>query len=178
VKPTSIKSKVTLIATAALLALLALVSAVQLSLFKVELRQVLESQQFTLVSRVADDIDQTLMLRLNALASLAKILPAEQLGRPGAMQKNLENRPGLQSEFDALSVIATDGKFIAAVPYDKGRETINLSDRPWIRGVLDGGRPLVSRARRWKSSKASRPAAGKNRDTAGKARVPKGRSRE
>ena len=143
-KPTSIKSKVTLIATAALLAVLALVSAVQLSLFKVELRQVLESQQFTLVSRVADDIDQTLMLRLNALASLAKILTAEQLGRPGAMQKNLENRPGLQSEFDALSVIAADGKFIAAVPYDKGRETINLSDRPWIRGVLDGGRPLVS----------------------------------
>jgi len=144
VKPLSIKSKVTLIATAALVGLLALVSAVQLSFFKVELRQVLESQQFTLVSRVADDIDQTLMLRLNALASLAKILPAEELGRPGAMQKNLENRPGLQSEFDALSVIAADGKFVAAVPYDKGRETINLSDRPWIRGVLDGGRPLVS----------------------------------
>ena len=143
-KPLSIKSKVTLIATAALVGLLALVSAVQLSLFKVELRQVLESQQFTLVSRVADDIDQTLMLRLNALVSLAKILPAEELRRPGAMQKNLENRPGLQSEFDALSVIAADGKFVAAVPYDKGRAAINLSDRPWIRGVLDGGRPLVS----------------------------------
>jgi diguanylate cyclase (GGDEF)-like protein/PAS domain S-box-containing protein len=144
VKPTSIKTKVTLIATAALLGLLVLVSAIQLSLFKGEMREVLQSQQFTLVSRVADDIDQTLMLRLNALVSLAKILPAEQLRRPGAMQKNLEDRPGLQSEFDALSVIAADGKFIAAVPYDKGRETLNLSDRPWIRGVLDGGRPLVS----------------------------------
>ena len=144
VKPLSIKSRVTLIATVALLGLLALVSVVQLSLFKVELRQVLESQQLTLVSRVADDIDQTLLLRLNALASLAKILPAGELARPGVMQKNLENRPGLQSEFDALSVIAADGKFIAAVPYDKGRETLNLSDRPWIRGVLDGGRPLVS----------------------------------
>src|SRR5258708_27066400 len=84
------------------------------------------------------------MWRWSGLPSMSKTLPAEELGRPGAMQKNLENRPGLQSEFDALSVIATDGKFVAAVPYDKGRETINLSDRPWIRGVLDGGRPLVS----------------------------------
>ena len=140
----SIKSRVTLFATAALLGLLALVSAVQLSFFKVELRQVLESQQFTLVSRVADDIDQMLLLRLNALVSLAKILPAEELGRPGVMQKNLENRPGMQSEFDALSVIAANGKFVAAVPYDKGRETLNMSDRPWIREVLDRGRPLVS----------------------------------
>jgi diguanylate cyclase (GGDEF)-like protein/PAS domain S-box-containing protein len=144
VKPLSIKSKVTLTATAALLGLLALVSAVQLSFFKVELRRVLESQQFTLVSRVADDIDQTLLLRLNALVSLAKILPADELRRPSAMQRNLENRPGLQSEFDALSVIAANGKFVAAVPYDKGRENINLSDRPWIREVLDRGRPLVS----------------------------------
>ena len=143
-KPLSIKSRVTFIATAALLGLLALVSAVQLSFFKVGLRQVLESQQFTLVSRVADDIDQTLMLRLNALVGLAKILPADELRRPTAMQKNLENRPGLQSEFDALSVIAANGKFVAAVPYDKGRETLNLSDRPWIREVLDRGRPIVS----------------------------------
>ena len=143
-KPLSIKSRVTFIATAALLGLLALVSAVQLSFFKVGLRQVLESQQFTLVSRVADDIDQTLLLRLNALVSLAKILPADELRRPTAMQKNLENRPGLQSEFDALSVIAANGKFVAAVPYDKGRETLNLSDRPWIREVLDRGRPIVS----------------------------------
>jgi diguanylate cyclase (GGDEF)-like protein/PAS domain S-box-containing protein len=144
VKPLSIKFRVTLIVTAALLGLLAVVSAVQLSFFKVELRQVLESQQFTLVSRVADDIDQTLLMRLNALVSLAKILPAEELRRPGAMQRNLENRPGLGSEFDALSVIAADGKFVAAVPYDKGREKINLSDRPWIREVLDRGRPVVS----------------------------------
>jgi diguanylate cyclase (GGDEF)-like protein/PAS domain S-box-containing protein len=144
VKLLSIKSRVTLIATAALLGLLALVSAVQLSFFKVELRQVLESQQTTLVSRVADDIDQTLLLRLNALVSLAKILPAKALGRAGIMQKDLESRPGLQSEFDALSVVAADGRFVAAVPYDKGRATINLGDRPWIREVLDRGRPVVS----------------------------------
>lgn len=143
-KPLSIKSKVTLIATAALLALLALVSAMQLSLFRVEMRQILESQQFTLVSRVADGIDQTILLRMNALASLAKVLPAEELARPSLMQKNLESRPGLQSEFDALSVIAANGKFVAAVPYDKGRENINLSDRPWIREMLANGRPLVS----------------------------------
>ncbi|HEY6720827.1 MAG TPA: cache domain-containing protein, partial [Burkholderiales bacterium] len=140
----SIKSKVTLIATAALLGLLALVSAVPLSFFKVEMRQVLESQQFTLVSRVADEIDQTLLLRLNALVSLAKILRIEDFQRPGAMQKNLEGRPGLQSEFDVLSAIAASGKFVAAVPYDKGRQHINLSDRPWIRGVLASGRPFVS----------------------------------
>ena len=143
-KSLSIKSKITLIATVALLALLALVSAIQLILFKIELRQVLETQQFTLVSRVADDIDQTLLLRLNALAGLAKALPARELSRPALMQKNLENRPGVSSEFDALSVTAAGGKVVAAVPYDKGREAISLKDRPWIREVLTRGRPVVS----------------------------------
>ncbi len=143
-KPLSIKSKGTLIATAALLGVLALVSAIQLSLFKGEMRQILESQQLTLVSRVADDIDQTILLHLNALGSLAKVLPAQEFSRPTLMQRNLESRPGIRSEFDALSVIATNGRFIAAVPYDKGRDAINLSDRPWIREVLARGQPLVS----------------------------------
>ncbi len=143
-RPLSIKSKVTLIATAAVLALFALVSAIQLSILKTELRQVLESQQFTLVSRVADALDQTLLLRLNALAGVAKVLPARELNRPGLMQKNLENRPGVSSEFDALSVIAANGMTVAAVPYDKGRDASNLRDRPWIREVLTRGRPVVS----------------------------------
>jgi diguanylate cyclase (GGDEF)-like protein/PAS domain S-box-containing protein len=144
VKPLSIKSKVTLIATGALLALIALVSAIQLSLFKGEMREILESQQLTLVSRGADDIDQTLMLRLNALASLAKSLPAAELERPNLMQKNLEGRPGLGSEFDALSVVSAAGKIVAAVPYDPRRGAINLSDRPWIREALARRRPVIS----------------------------------
>jgi diguanylate cyclase (GGDEF)-like protein/PAS domain S-box-containing protein len=144
VKPLSIKSRVALIAGAGLLALLVLVSVIQLVLFRIELRQVLESQQLTLVSRVADGIDQTLLLRLNALANLAKSLPSRDLSRPSLVQRNLENRPGLRTEFDALSVIAPNGKFVAAVPYDKGREAITLRDRPWIREVLARGQPLVS----------------------------------
>ena len=143
-KSLSIKSKATLIATVGLLGLLALVSALQLSFFKVDMRTVLESQQFTLVSRVADEIDQTLQLRLNALASLAKALPSRELSRPSLMQRNLEGRPGVRSEFDVLSVIAPNGTFIAGVPYDKGREAITLRDRPWIREVLARGQPLVS----------------------------------
>jgi diguanylate cyclase (GGDEF)-like protein/PAS domain S-box-containing protein len=143
-KPLSIKSKVTLIATGALLALLALVSAIQLSFFKGEMRQVLQSQQFTLVSRVAEDIDETLLLRLNALAGLAKALPTAELERPRLMQKDLEGHLGLQSQFDALSVISAAGKIVASVPYDARRDAINLSDRPWIREVLDHGRPVIS----------------------------------
>lgn len=143
-KPLSIKSRLALIAGVALLALLVLVSAIQLVLFRIELRQILESQQLTLVSRVADGIDQNLILRLNALANLAKALPSRDLNRPGLMQKNLENRPGIRSEFDVLSVIAPNGKFVAAVPYDKGRDAITLRDRAWIREVLARGQPLVS----------------------------------
>lgn len=142
----------TLIATLSLGVLLIVVSTIQLALFKARMSQVLASQQLTLVSRVADEIDQALMMRLTMLVGVAKILPALDLARPAVMRRNLEGRPALRSQFEAISVIAANGTIVAAVPYDKRRETINLSDRPWIRSVLDGGQPIVSPPHRARTS--------------------------
>jgi hypothetical protein len=54
----SIKTKVTLIVTACVVALLVLVSAVEMYRVKADLRELLGSQQMTLVHRTADDIDE------------------------------------------------------------------------------------------------------------------------
>src|SRR5215470_2199430 len=60
-KPLSIKSKATLVATMSFVLLLVLISAVQMYFVKAEMKRVLEAQQFALVTRVADDIEQKLV---------------------------------------------------------------------------------------------------------------------
>jgi len=143
-KPLSIKSRATLIATASFVLLFILISAIQMYFFKTGTEQVLETQQLTLVTRVADDIEQKLLLRLNALAAVADILPPEELGHPSLLQKNLENRAGLQTLFNSVAVISASGEFVAAVPYDKRRAALNVSDSLWLKELVAHARPIIS----------------------------------
>jgi diguanylate cyclase (GGDEF)-like protein/PAS domain S-box-containing protein len=144
VTPLSIKSKVTLVATASFLALLALVSAIQIYLFKVQMLRLLEVQQLTLVTRVADDIDQKLQVRINALTGVAKIVPPEAFSKPQAMRKILEGQPALFAQFDSIGTVSPSGEIVAALPYDARRAAVNISDRPWIKEALVTGRTVIS----------------------------------
>jgi diguanylate cyclase (GGDEF)-like protein len=144
----SLKTKITLVVTACFVAVLALVSGLQAYFVKAEMQRLLEAQQFTLVSLVAQQIDEKIALRLEALASVARILPEAELSDPRRIQRNLENRPGLQSQFDAIAVASASGQVLAAVPYEPKRFAISLAERPWLDRVVRGARPVVSEPQR------------------------------
>ncbi|HZE59394.1 MAG TPA: hypothetical protein VE085_02455 [Burkholderiales bacterium] len=105
----SIKFKATLVATLFFLASLALVSMVQLSYVKAQMKQVLADQQFTLVSRVADEIDQKLAVNREALVANAKLVPVARLKDPAALEKGLAERVALRTLFSDLFIHSANG---------------------------------------------------------------------
>ena len=87
-----------------------------------DMQRQLGEQQLATASLIADDINQQLTDRLDALAAIADELPADYLTRPGLLQARLEQRPLLQILFNG-GVFATDvhGTAIADVPLSVAR---------------------------------------------------------
>jgi hypothetical protein len=104
VKQPSLKTKATLIVTGGFVALLVLISAIEMVRVRTDLSEVLGQQQFTLASHVADEIDERLASTHGALIAVSKVIPPEIAGDPVRLRENLQNRAGLQSLFDGLFV--------------------------------------------------------------------------
>lgn len=139
----SIKTKVTLTVISGFIVLLGLVSAIQAYRIKADMRQVLGDQQFTLVSRVAGEIDEKLGTAHRALIEESKAIPAELARDPERLRKNLENRPGVRSLFSALFVYSADGTTLIEMPA-YGLLGINVRDREYFRQTLENRRPQIS----------------------------------
>src|SRR5437879_161917 len=104
VKTLSIKTKVTIIATAACLALLVLVSAILMYGVKSDMKEDLGNHQFGLVSRVADEIDGKIGITQLALVSVSRLIPREFFNDAERLQNDLEHRSALLTLFDDLFV--------------------------------------------------------------------------
>src|SRR5260221_3801928 len=143
-KRLSIKSKATLVATLFFLAALALVSMIQLYYVKAQMKQVLADQQFTLVSRVADEIDQKLAVNLEALVANAKLVPVARLKDPAALERALAERVALRTLFSDLFIHSADGVILVDVP-PRGRRGIDSSEQEYFRTTIATGKPYISR---------------------------------
>ena len=148
----SIKTKVTLVATGFLLALLVLVSTLQLHRVTADIREVVGNQQFTLLSRVADELDQKLEADLQLVAVAAHGIRAEALTDTAELQRLLDGNPNLRSTFDGLFVISARGVVLADSPA-QGRRGNDIGEQDNFKDVLATGKPRISRPLLGKTSR-------------------------
>ena len=140
----SIKTKVTLIVTICVVTLLVLVSVLATYQVKKDFREVLGSQQLTLVARMADDIDEKLGSAHAVLIAASKTIPREIAGDPARLRKTLESRTALQLLFDNLVVFSPTG--VTLVDFRRtGLEGTNVSDREFFKKMMSDGKPYISR---------------------------------
>ena len=142
-KPISIKTKVTLIATASFLALLALVTAIQMYSVKADISAVVGDQHYTLVSRVAEEIDQKLEADRQLIAIVSQSISAELIADLDELQKNLDRRAILRSVFDSIFVISAKGYVLVDSPAE-GRRGIDISEQENFRQTLATRKPYIS----------------------------------
>ena len=83
----SIKSKIAVVASAATITLILIGSAVQIYYVKSELKEVLGTEQFSMVTRVAGDLDIRLADAQEAIKASAKIIPTEIIRNPKQLEK-------------------------------------------------------------------------------------------
>jgi PAS domain-containing protein len=139
----SVGIKVTLIVTTFALALLALVSAIGMYRIKADMKALLGEQQLTLVSRVAEDIDEKLLTAQTALTAVSRVLRPELVGDPERLEADLTNRPGFLSLFDGMFVISSDGITLVDVPR-AGLRGASVVDREFFQKSLATRAPYIS----------------------------------
>jgi PAS domain S-box-containing protein len=146
VKPRSLKTRVTGIALLVFLA-----GFLSLSLYVTwELRRDLQkqmgAQQLSIVTLLAEQIDDELEQRMAMLQRVARDVTPSQLARPADLQALLEQRPVLHSFFNG-GVIAylPTGVAVAEVPLSAGRVGVNYMDIDTIAAALKEGRSTFGR---------------------------------
>ncbi len=113
-------------------------------MLKEDMQRVLGEQQFSVVTVVANDVNDNLTERLQALETLAKEMDAVMLGRPAAVQARLDQRPILQLLFNGgVMVAGTDGTVMAEVPLSAQRVGINYMDSDYMAAALTEGKSAM-----------------------------------
>ena len=111
-----------------------------------DMQHLLGDQQFSVVSVIAQNVNDRLADRLRAVESMAAQIDANLLGHAAALQTRLEERPILSIMFNAGTfVTGIDGTAIASIPVSAGRIGVSYLERDFIVAALNEGRSSVGR---------------------------------
>ena len=104
----------------------------------------LGDQQFSTLSVLASQLDREFDMRRSALERVARLSAPALLGGATALQRFVDERPTLQSQFNGgLVVVDRQGTVIADFPIATGRVGVNLSERDSIAAALKTGTTSV-----------------------------------
>ncbi|WP_062194314.1 PAS domain-containing protein [Caldimonas taiwanensis] len=140
----SLKLKVALIATTAVVALAALVGWQQDRRLAEDFRAVLAEQQDALAESMADHLGDKLHTYLTVLESAAAQLDEAVLTDAEARQRFVSRPSPLKSLFDGLAIVDLQGDLITNEPPLPPGHRINVADREYFRRALAEQRSLVS----------------------------------
>jgi diguanylate cyclase (GGDEF)-like protein/PAS domain S-box-containing protein len=142
----SLKTRVTLFTLAIFLISIWLLAFYVSRMLRDDMEHLLGEQQFSTVSFMAAQVDDELKDRINALKLIAGAIDARLLNDPAALQKFLEQRFVLHSNFNAGTFVTrSDGTAIADVPLTTERIGVNYLFRDHIAAALKEGKSTVSK---------------------------------
>lgn len=141
----SITFRMTMAVCVFVILILSFLALLSMSYFKRELKETISSQQMTLMTVVAQGIDQKLISAQKALVSVAREVAPGVVNDPDAAQHFLDDRTGTKSIFDhGVIILSKEGRFIAESPYRAGRRGRDLSFRDFYKKTIATGKPVIS----------------------------------
>lgn len=141
----SLKTKIAIFVMLIIFTCVPLVAHVTLSFLGDEFEQALKAQQATLVTRLAKELDDELLVSQRALLSAARSVTPDHLASPAAAREFLRTLPALASLFDnGVFLFAADGKLLAGTIGEVARPGMDFSDRQYVRATVATGRPQIS----------------------------------
>lgn len=116
-----------------------------------DVKELLATQQLSMVSLVASDVNEALALRLKLLSDLATKIGAAPLMDANAAQAMLEQHPVLQNLFnDGVFVVDASGRINANLPLKATRLGQVVNDLEYFNTVKATGQPVIcSFTRSW-----------------------------
>ena len=140
----SVKARVTLLVLVIGFAS-TIISGVYVSyLLRVDVEEVLASQQFAASRSVAESIDRQLQDRLLALEHVASLAGLSDNREPGHLQRTLQNLPVFQDLFNGGTFITdVHGVTQASMPVSVPRLGVSYAEREWFTQAIATGRPAI-----------------------------------
>ena len=141
----SLKTKIALVVSFLFVLFVSAGSYLTFDYFERSFEESISAQQFSLVSSLADNIDDKLSIANHALKAAAANTPVDMFTLPDKGQRFLDQRVTLLSIFDnGIFFINRDGKLIAESPYRPNRRGKDLSFREWVQKTVAGRKPYIS----------------------------------
>ena len=141
----NLKTKMTVavsLLTAVLLSILAFSAQLY---FTSQIKQMVCSQQFTMVSAIADQIDDKLLATQTELVGTAGTLRRAIINNPSRMADFFANRPDTLSMFDnGLYLFSAQGILLAGNPIEPEMRAQNFSHRDYLKRTLATRSPQIS----------------------------------
>jgi len=112
-----------------------------------QVRELVASQQLSMATYVAHDVDQRIGTRLALIGELAADLPPALVAQPERLQAWIKDRQRFIPVFNSgLLLVRPDGRgLIAEYPAVAGRDQLDYSAMDWFRYALRGNRPVIGK---------------------------------
>ena len=143
----SLKTRITLATLAIFLASLWSLSIYTSRIMREDMERLLGGQQLSTASLIAAQVNRELEDRLATLETVSRLAGGERShAGPARMQALIDQRPDLHALFNSgVFVTSIDGTVIADFPLLTGRVGLNLMDRDYVVGALEGGKATIGR---------------------------------
>ncbi|MDR7865188.1 MAG: diguanylate cyclase [Sporomusaceae bacterium] len=140
----SLKTKIAVSVSLLVVLLATLTSSYILSYFEATFKKTIAEQEFTLISGMAQEIDNKLETVHNALIAVSKSIDPVLLADPDKAQAYLDSKAGLNSLFDNhIFFFSPAGNIIAESPFEPGRRGLSFAHREYIQKTLELGKPYI-----------------------------------
>lgn len=141
----SLKTKMALAVSALFVTFVSLISFATLSYFEAEFRNTLAKEQFSLLSSIANNIEEKMKIAQNILVASAEAFPRDAITDPDSAQRFLDAQKGLLSLFDnGIFLLSKEGKLIAESPYRVNRRGRDISYREFYQQTVATKKPYIS----------------------------------
>ncbi|HPM01002.1 MAG TPA: response regulator [Candidatus Cloacimonadota bacterium] len=144
-KKNSIRKKVILTFSIFVIILLILIASGSYLFFRESIKNQIENQQFSMLTTLAEGLDNNINLSQRALTSVANVAPKEAVYNQQLAQKWLLDRTGIKNIFNQNLLIFDDkGILIASVPINDSMYGKSFAHRAYFQQALKLQKPCVS----------------------------------
>lgn len=141
----TLKTRLTLAISLLFLCLMGATSFLVLTVYKQQLKEIISTEQFFMLSEVADSLEDKLSLAHAQLIAVATRITPKDLVSGDAAQRSLDDRTGLQQAFDNhIFLFSPQGRLIAESPFLPNRRGLDFSFRAYIKETLATSAPVIS----------------------------------
>ncbi|MDR3580760.1 MAG: sensor domain-containing diguanylate cyclase [Oryzomonas sp.] len=122
-----------------------LMAAASLYYFKQELKATISSQQMTLLTVVAQGVDQKLTAARKTVIEASHDVTPSMVADPEAAQRFLDSLHSVRNSFDnGIYLFSKEGRIIAESPFLPGRRGRDISFRQYYQKTIATGKPVIS----------------------------------